>query len=161
MIFVCDTREKRPWAAPKHRMMVRRTLPFGDYALLGREDRACVERKGLDDLVGSLFGDWRRFSARLLEFASLDLACIVAECTEEDIRERKYRPSEHSTRRVGKAVAFTRKLDKLEPATVLSACARVYAEFGVPVFLAGSPTRAAAFAFAVLTHWYERETATR
>jgi ERCC4-type nuclease len=157
--FVVDTREQKPWAAPKHREMERRKLDFGDYSLAGYESRVCVERKSLDDYVGSLFSDWKRFAARLAEMSHLELACVVVEATEEDIRKRKYVPDARSTRRVGRSAAWANRLDKLEPARVLASTAGVYAEFKVPVFLAGAPTRAAAFAFAVLTHWYEREKA--
>lgn len=161
MVFVADTREKpdHVWAPPKHRTMIRACLPFGDYSVVGFESRACVERKSLDDAVGSIFGDWTRFSARLAEFRALDLACVVVEATEEDVRKKKYVPDARSTRRVGRSAAWAKRLDDLHPSTVLAACAKIYAEYGVPVFLAGSPTRAAAFGFAVLTHWVEKERA--
>lgn len=139
--------------------MIRACLPFGDYSIEGFESRVCVERKSLDDYVGSVFGDWKRFSARLGEFRVLDLAAIVVEGTEEDVRKAKYRPAERSTRRVGRSAFWAKKLDELHPSTVLASTAKIYAEFGVPVFLAGSPTRAAAFGFAVLTHWVEKERA--
>ena len=168
MKFVADTREKEGhcWLPPKHREMVRRALRYGDYSVDGLgpngvpySHRVCIERKSLRDWCGSIWGDWKRFSERLAEFRSLDLAAVVIEATEEDVRKAKYRPDARSTMRVGRSAIWSAKMDKLPPSEVLASTARVYAEFGTPVFLAGSPTRASAFAFAVLTHWVDRERA--
>jgi ERCC4-type nuclease len=149
--FLADTREKLVWPCPKGHEMARVTLPHGDYSVEGFEHRCVVERKSIDDLVGSAFGDWKRWSARLAELAHFERACVVVECTEEDIRKRKYVPNVRSTRRLGAKAEFTsRVLDKLEPGKVLLATASIFATYGVPVFLAGSPTRAASFAFSVL-----------
>ena len=151
MKFICDTREQKPWDCPKGHEMARVMLPHGDYSMEDFEHRCVVERKSLDDLIGSAFGSWTRWSARLAELSQVERACVVVECTEEDIRKRKYVPNVRSTRRLGAAAAFTnRVLDKLEPGKILLATASIYATYGVPVFLAGSPTRAASFAFSIL-----------
>jgi ERCC4-type nuclease len=163
--FICDTRERTPWTAPKHREMVRACLPFGDYSVEGYEQRACVERKSLDDYVGSVFGDWKRFAARLTEFRELvindrkGMAVIVVEATEEDIRKAKYRPDARSTRRAGNSAIYAKKLDALEPRVVLASTAKILAEFRVPVVLAGSPGRASTYGFNCLTFWVDRERA--
>lgn len=156
-VLVQDTREQKGWSAPNGVGMVRATLPHADYSVLGFEHRCAIERKSLDDLVGSIFGDWKRFSARLSELALFDFAAIVVECTEKDIREKKYVPDIRSTRRLGTKASFTNKvLDRLEPGKVLAAAAKIHAEFNVPVLFCGSPTRAASYAFSLLKFWHDK-----
>ncbi len=155
--YLVDTREQQPWKALKGDTLLRVKLDYGDYSLAGFERRICVERKNLDDFCGSVFGDWGRFGARLEEFRGLERAAIVVECTEQDIRERTYVPDRRSTRRMGKSAIWAAKLDALTPARVMSSCAWIFAKYGVPVFLAGSPTRAATLGFSILRLWHDHQ----
>ena len=76
MKFICDTREQKPWDCPKGHEMARVMLPHGDYSMEDFEHRCVVERKSLDDLIGSAFGSWNRWSARLAELSQVERACV-------------------------------------------------------------------------------------
>jgi DNA excision repair protein ERCC-4 len=67
------------------------TLPTGDYSLPGFEDRAAVERKSLNDLVGCLKGSNReRFEKELARGRTYDLFCVVIEAPLSDVSQGKY-----------------------------------------------------------------------
>ncbi len=58
---IIDTREQRPWAFPPDLVKAEvRTLRTGDYALAG-DDRFAIERKSLDDFLGTIGSGWERF----------------------------------------------------------------------------------------------------
>ena len=50
---IIDTREQLPWPWPEDQVL-RETLTYGDYTLKGLEPLVCIERKSLQDLVGSI-----------------------------------------------------------------------------------------------------------
>ena len=57
MRILIDTREQAPFTFQGYEVDPEpATLPCGDYSLPGFEDRAAVERKKLNDLVGCLVG---------------------------------------------------------------------------------------------------------
>jgi len=56
-----DTREQTPWAFPPYVATVTvGTLTTGDYALTG-DDGFAIERKSLNDFVGTIASGWARF----------------------------------------------------------------------------------------------------
>lgn len=65
MRIVIDTREQTPWAFPPELAETQRgTLPQGDYALEG-DEAFSIERKSLDDFVGTVSSGWERFKREL------------------------------------------------------------------------------------------------
>lgn len=63
--IVIDTREQTPWAFPDYLVESRRgTLPTGDYALEGDSGFA-IERKSLDDFLGTISSGWERFKREI------------------------------------------------------------------------------------------------
>jgi ERCC4-type nuclease len=76
MITVCiDTREQRPWAFQEALFTpVRRTLKTGDYCLEG-DDHFGIERKSLDDFLGTISSGWDRF---LREIVRMEKANWIA-----------------------------------------------------------------------------------
>ena len=87
---VIDTREKLPYTferPPKgyEILTVFKKLDVGDYALLGHEDRACVERKTKADLFGTVGRRCEQFSKRLISMTSMARACVVVESSRESI----------------------------------------------------------------------------
>ncbi len=70
----------------------RAALPTGDYSLPGFEDRAAIERKSIDDLVGCLKSDNRdRFERELARARHYELFAVVVEATLEDVSKGRYR----------------------------------------------------------------------
>jgi len=59
--IVIDTREQRPWSFPSDRVQTQRdTLHTGDYAIVG-DGCFAIERKSLDDFLGTISSGWERF----------------------------------------------------------------------------------------------------
>lgn len=58
--IIIDSREQRPWYFPPEAGVVRvEKLDAGDYALEG--DSFSIERKSLDDFIGTISSGWARF----------------------------------------------------------------------------------------------------
>jgi hypothetical protein len=84
--IIIDNREQQPWHFGEHAKVKRGTLSVGDYALEGDHGFA-VERKSLNDFVGTVSSGWRRFRgeierARELQFPAFP---IVVEARFEDL----------------------------------------------------------------------------
>lgn len=77
-VIVIDTREQRPYEYPGAEV---KTLPTGDYSLVGLEDRIAIERKTKTDAYGSLGRGRARFRREVERLAELDYAAIVVEAT--------------------------------------------------------------------------------
>lgn len=93
MIILQDNREQAPYDFAKYGAAVEAvTLPAGDYSLPGFEDRAAIERKSINDLVGCLKGkDRERFERELAKGRAYDLFCVVIEASLADISNGRYR----------------------------------------------------------------------
>ena len=93
MRILIDTREQAPFTFHGYEVDPEpATLPCGDYSLPGFEDRAAVERKSLNDLVGCLMGKDRDGCER--ELASgrhYDLFVVVVEASLADVSQGHYR----------------------------------------------------------------------
>jgi len=64
----------------------------GDYSLPGFEDRAAIERKSLNDLIGCLMGSNRqRFERELARGRHYDLFAVVVEASLADVSQGRYR----------------------------------------------------------------------
>lgn len=114
--FVVDSREQLAWGfEPDVAITVRRALPTGDYSLDGHEWDVAIDRKMLDDFIGSVIQDWQRFRAVCRRLAGFQFGCIAVEATVNDVLERKYKADVHPNAVLGKAHSL-------------------WLDFGVPVF---------------------------
>jgi DNA excision repair protein ERCC-4 len=82
LVFVVDTREQLPYDLAPAMVKALRT---GDYSVAGLEDRVAIERKSLDDLVGCLTRDRKRFKRELERGAELEYFALVVEGTLLDL----------------------------------------------------------------------------
>lgn len=70
--IIIDTREQTPWAFPELEVIpLRACLRAGDYALYGDEHFA-IERKNLDDFLGTISTGWERFERELARMDEMD-----------------------------------------------------------------------------------------
>jgi DNA excision repair protein ERCC-4 len=93
---VVDTREQVPYTFdPTRFRVVRRGLAAGDYSLEGHEHRIAIERKSLEDYVGSVISGRERFGRELSKLAELELGCVVVEGSLEDVLGHRYRSGVH------------------------------------------------------------------
>lgn len=94
MRLIIDTREQAPFTFTKFIGVVteRAALLTGDYSLPGFEDKAAIERKSLEDLIGCLMGENRnRFERELVRASRYDLFCVVVESSLDDVSKGRYR----------------------------------------------------------------------
>ena len=93
MKFLIDSREQAPFAFDGYEVWLETAaLPCGDYSLPGFTDKAAVERKSLDDLIGCLMGKEReRFEKELAKAKHYELFGVVVEGTLADVCQGKYR----------------------------------------------------------------------
>lgn len=138
MKIIVDTREQRPWQFPADVEIERRALPAGDYAPAGLESGAngCViERKSLNDLLGSILSGRERLEKELAKLAICRRAVIVVEASlVGDVLGARYR-------------------SKVSPNVVLASIASFGARFNVQTIWAGDAAGAARLALAILSKW--------
>jgi ERCC4-type nuclease len=85
--IIVDTREQQPWRFPEHLVRARRdTLKSGDYALDG-DLLFAIERKGLDDFLGSVAGGWDRLQAEFARMAVCVARVVIVEGSAREIVE--------------------------------------------------------------------------
>ena len=72
-------------------VVITKSLPTGDYSILGHEDFCVVERKSLADLVACLGVERDRFERELQRLKSFDAACVIVESPQTFLRNGEYR----------------------------------------------------------------------
>jgi ERCC4-type nuclease len=80
-VVAIDTREQKPYRFPRCEV---KTLPTGDYSIVGLEDRIAIERKTKDDAYSSLGQGRARFERELERLSRFDYAAIVIETSLPD-----------------------------------------------------------------------------
>lgn len=140
MDITIDTREQTPWAFPPELASAHRgTLPQGDYALAGDQSFA-IERKSLDDFVGTVSTGWDRFKRELrrMDNAGFPVKVVVVE---GDIASLFFAPD-------GTPPAHAHA--KLTPQFLAKRLAQLTYDFRVAVLFAGSAPIAAGLAVQIL-----------
>lgn len=80
MTVIIDTREQAPWGLAPFGCEVKiRKLNAGDYALEGDDDNFAIERKSLNDFLGTVSTGWERFQREVGRMASMVARPIVVE----------------------------------------------------------------------------------
>ena len=125
--IIIDSREKAPLDIRAYPAEAA-GLPAGDYGIKGFSDWAnpafIVERKSIQDLVGSLTGGRKRFMAEVERLRRFRFAAILIEATREEVELHSYR---------GMAT----------PQSILASLDAIEVRTGVHVIWAGSPEGAA------------------
>lgn len=88
LVMVIDTREQTPLYMPhppKGLVIVRDTLNSGDYSIRGFECQVAVERKSLEDFLGSIGTGRDRFKRELERLRGYDWAALVIEAPEDRV----------------------------------------------------------------------------
>ena len=76
LVVAIDTREQKPYRFPRSEV---KTLPTGDYSVVGLEDRIAIERKTKEDAYSSLGQGRARFERELQRLSRYDYAAVVIE----------------------------------------------------------------------------------
>lgn len=89
MVLV-DTREQRPFSFARFPNWIggerTATLPVGDYSIEGMEAILALERKSLEDLVGTLMHGRERFLTMCERMTQYRYRALVVEATYEDVK---------------------------------------------------------------------------
>jgi DNA excision repair protein ERCC-4 len=81
LVVAIDTREQKPYRFPLSEV---KTLPTGDYSIVGFENRIAIERKTKEDAYSSLGQGRARFERELQRLSHLDYAAVVIETSLPD-----------------------------------------------------------------------------
>lgn len=111
--LVIDTREKEQYSFRV--ASIRKKLDAGDYSIEGLETRIAVERKTVDDFVGTVIRARGRFYRELQRLERYARACVVVEADLEDVLLGRYRGAAH-------------------PHSILGSALAISVDFGIPVF---------------------------
>lgn len=120
MTVVIDSREQCPWLFHGYGVeTVREGLPSGDYSVEGYQDRIALERKSLDDLVGSFSAGRDRFEREMVRLSALEFSAVIVEASAEDVVRHRYK-------------------SRMHPNAVLQTCFSWTVRHGIPFLFCGS-----------------------
>lgn len=139
--ILVDTREQNPYEFAKWEVQTHQAgLPAGDYSLIGFEDRAAVERKSLDDLIGCLMGKEReRFERELAKGRAYEMFAVVVEADLQDVASGRYR-------------------SKMRSHAALQSITALYIRYGTPFLFCGDQSDGEYMTFSLLSKYvYEIE----
>jgi ERCC4-type nuclease len=142
MIIQIDTRENLPYNFTRYPCETEvAALKTGDYSVRrepgGETCPVAVERKSIDDLIGTLTVGRQRFERELERARSLDYFCVVIEASMDDIRFHRYK-------------------SKAQPHAMSMSILSLGVEFGVPFIFAGSRAGGEYATYGVLYHWLRK-----
>ena len=105
LVIAIDTREQTPWHFPPEVCKtVLSPLNAGDYAVKG-DSKFSIERKSLDDFVGTVSTGWDRFLRELDRMNGFPARVIIVENTYKTIMEHGYSHPQVRPRFVVKRIA--------------------------------------------------------
>ena len=103
--IIVDTREQDPLTFA-NLPTERRTLPTGDYTILGFENVFCVERKSLADLIQSTTFERERFERELVRMRWYSFRRLLIVGTLADIEAHRYRSQANPKSVIASVTAF-------------------------------------------------------
>lgn len=123
------------------------SLHTGDYSIGGFEQCVAIERKSLDDLVGTLINGYeadtrrppKRFNRELLRMSFFDRAIILVEATEADLWSHRYR-------------------SMAQPASVWGMLMGIFATYGVSFYFTGNRLHSAKWIVDFAKHYVNART---
>lgn len=140
VVVLQDTREQRPLRIKAFQVEVV-GLPVGDYGIKGFSDwgnpKFIVERKSLDDLIGSLNSIRKgksRFARQIERMLRFDCRALLIEADRFDVESGAY-------------------VSQTTPQSILGRVDAICASAGVDVFWCGDPERAARQLESLVRRW--------
>ena len=143
MRILIDSREQLPFNFNQYNIETEiLALPVGDYSIPGFMDKAAIERKSIDDLIGCLKNKERdRFERELAKAKYFEMFAVVCETTWRDLVKGNYR-------------------SELRSQSVCQSVLTFQVRYGAPFIWAGSRTEAEYITHSLLQK-YVREIAER
>jgi len=122
--IIADTREQVPWTFEGQGFeIVRAKLDAGDYSVEGLEHRVSIERKSLDDWIGTVMRSRVRFYKELELLRAYEFRAVIVETSVREIMSGSYRSQVH-------------------PKAILGFITEVTVSQRVPVYLGGTRAEA-------------------
>jgi ERCC4-type nuclease len=135
--IVIDTREQQPWHFPNHLAVVSRGyLPVFDYAL-AEDSGFAIERKSLDDFVGSIASGWDVFLRRFDKVPGWPAKVVIIEGTVSQILARDYNHPDVTPKFIIKQISTLTMM-------------------GIALLFADNPITAAGLAYRILLERYQQ-----
>lgn len=106
LVILIDDREKLAWKFPDEVSTECVHMPVGDYSCKTLTDTAVLERKGLDDLIGSLTYHRERFIEECKLLQSYPVRAICVEASLGHVLDHRYSSKTNPQSIVGSAVAL-------------------------------------------------------
>ena len=132
-IIYVDSREQRPWTFSLPTVVG--TLGTGDYSLAGCDNWISIERKSLNDLIGSLTTGRDRFTKELERGRRIQNFSVIVEALYVDILEHSYRSDMNPRAAWGSIIALQER-------------------YGVPFYFAGDSVIAGQLCESILVRWW-------
>lgn len=102
-----DTREQMPYRFTEDVVTLRVALPTGDYSLQSEDPQlVAVERKTLNDFIGSVIHARSRFLAEMERLSLFKHKCVVVEGSITQVINRDYDSATHPNSVIGAAIAI-------------------------------------------------------
>ena len=127
--ILVDTREQLPWSFSGRLVCdllggpfrtLRGTLHTGDYSVAGIEWRVAIERKSLPDFIACVAsGERERFWEELRRLREFEICAVIIEASLLDVEIGAYR-------------------SQARPQSVIASALAIVADFGIPIWWAGS-----------------------
>ena len=134
--IIIDTREQEPYIFDDSIIQVKQALAAGDYSLEGFENKVAVERKSLQDFIGTIIKGRKRFYKELNKLKTYDAACVVVEANYRDIICGSYR-------------------SEANPNSIIGTIATIIIDFGVPIYFCSDRQAAGRFTKEFLVKYYK------
>lgn len=135
--IVIDTREQQPWHFPSHLAVVSRgCLPVFDYALEGDPGFA-IERKSLNDFIGSIASGWDVFLRRFDKVPQWPAKIVIVEGNISQILAQEYNHPDVKPKFIIRQIS-------------------VLTMMGVAILFADNPTTAAGLAYRILLERHDQ-----
>ena len=90
LTIIVDSREQKPYLFDGYKT-VTHCLPVGDYSLSNLENEISIERKSLNDMIGSLSSGRERFEKEIQRGSQLLYFSLIIESSLNDLLSGKYR----------------------------------------------------------------------
>lgn len=106
-IIYVDTREQMPYLFSEDVLTIRNSLETGDYSIFHEDHQlVSVERKTLDDFIGSVIHARSRFLAEMERLSLFKHKCVVVEGSITQVLNRNYSSATHPNSVIGAAIAI-------------------------------------------------------
>jgi DNA excision repair protein ERCC-4 len=104
-VLIQDSREQLGYGPLFKSPYIIEGLPVGDYSVAGLQDRIAIERKSIEDLVGSLTHGRERFERELSKGRTYQFFAVVVEGSAQSILRGDYGPSRANPAAIWESIA--------------------------------------------------------